>query len=98
MNNRVSIQDKEFILKYNNNSSDDFKSYEIRNCKKKNFKPKFDLPPYSNNTLLENVSEERLCLVCKNKNLLIMKQDLSNNDSDEKLSNESRFCSKCFIF
>ncbi len=98
MNNRVSIQDKEFILKYNNNSSDDFKSYEIRNCKKKNFKPKFDLPPYSNNTLVENVSEERLCLVCKNKNLLIMKQDLSNNDSDEKLSNESRFCSKCFIF
>ena len=97
MNNRVSIQDKEFILKYNNNSSDDFKSYEIRNCKKKNFKPKFDLPPYSNNTLVENVSEERLCLVCKNKNLLIMKQDLSN-DSDEKLSNESRFCSKCFIF
>ena len=98
MNNRVSIQDKEFILKYNNNSSDDFKSYEIRNCKKKNFKPKFDLPPYSNNTLVENVSEERLCLVCKNKNLLIMKQDLSNNDSDEKLSNESRFCAKCFIF
>ena len=97
MNNRVTIQDKDFILKYNNNSSDDFKSYEIRNCKKKNFEPKFDLPPYINNTLVENVCEERLCLVCKNKNLLIMKQDLSN-DSDEKLSNESRFCSKCFIF
>ena len=32
---KITIQDKEYILRYNNNSVNDFKSYEIRNCKKK---------------------------------------------------------------
>ena len=95
---KIIIQDKEYVLRYNNNSANDFKSYEIRNCKKKNFKPKFDMPPFLNNTSIENVTNERICLVCNNKNLLIMTKVLNEEDSDEKFANKSSFCSKCSIY
>ena len=95
---KIIIQDKEYVLRYNNNSANDFKSYEIRNCKKKNFKPKFDMPPFLNNTSIENVVNERICLVCNNKNLLIMTKVLKEEDSDEKFVNKSSFCSKCSIY
>ena len=95
---KIIIQDKEYVLRYNNNSANDFKSYEIRNCKKKNFKPKFDMPPFLNNTSIENVTNERICLVCNNKNLLIMTKVLKEEDSDEKFANKSSFCSKCSIY
>ena len=95
---KIIIQDKEYVLRYNNNSANDFKSYEIRNCKKKNFKPKFDMPPFLNNTSIENVINERICLVCNNKNLLIMTNVLNEEDSDEKVANKSSFCSKCSIY
>ena len=36
---RINLDGKEYELKYLNNSIDDFKCYEIRICKKKNFKP-----------------------------------------------------------
>ena len=95
---KITIQDKEYILRYNNNSVNDFKSYEIRNCKKKNFKPKFDMPPFLNNTSIENVINERICLVCNNKSLLIMTRVLNEGDSDERVANKSSFCSKCSIY
>ena len=95
---KITIQDKEYILRYNNNSVNDFKSYEIRNCKKKNFKPKFDMPPFLNNTSVENVVNERICLVCNNKSLLIMTRVLNEGDSDERVANKSSFCSKCSIY
>ncbi len=95
---KIIFQDKEYVLRYNNNSANDFKSYEIRNCKKKNFKPKFDMPPFLNNTSIENVVNERICLVCNNKNLLIMTKVLKEEDSDEKFVNKSSFCSKCSIY
>ena len=95
---KIIFQDKEYVLRYNNNSANDFKSYEIRNCKKKNFKPKFDMPPFLNNTSIENVTNERICLVCNNKNLLIMTKVLKEEDSDEKFANKSSFCSKCSIY
>ena len=90
---KIIIQDKEYVLRYNNKSANDFKSYEIRNCKKNNFKPKFDMPPFLNNTSIEYVVDERLCLVCNNKNLLIMTKVLKEEDSDEKFVNKSSFCS-----
>ena len=86
---KIIIQDKEYVLRYNNNSANDFKSYEIRNCKKKNFKPKFDMPPFLNNTSVENVVNERICLVCNNKSLLIMTRVLNEGDSDERVANKS---------
>ena len=95
---KIIIQDKEYVLRYNNNSANDFKSYEIRNCKKKNFKPKFDMPPFLNNTSVENVVNERICLVCNNKSLLIMTSVLNEGDSDERVANKSSFCSKCSIY
>ena len=95
---KIIIQDKEYVLRYNNNSANDFKSYEIRNCKKKNFKPKFDMPPFLNNTSVENVVNERICLVCNNKSLLIMTRVLNEGDSDERVANKSSFCSKCSIY
>ena len=95
---KITIQDKEYELRYNNNSADDFNSYEIRECKKKDFKPKFDMPPFSNNSSIENVVEERICLVCNNKNLLILTRILNEGDSDEKVINKSGFCSKCSVF
>jgi len=95
---KITIQDKEYELRYNNNSENDFNSYEIRECKKKDFKPKFDLPPFSNNSSIEYVVDERLCLVCNNKNLLILTRILNEGDSDEKVINKSGFCSKCYIF
>ena len=95
---KIIFQDKEYVLRYNNNSANDFKSYEIRNCKKKNFKPKFDMPPFLNNTSVENVVNERICLVCNNKSLLIMTRVLNEGDSDERVANKSSFCSKCSIY
>ena len=56
------------------------------------------MPPFLNNTSIENVTNERICLVCNNKNLLIMTKVLKEEDSDEKFANKSSFCSKCSIY
>ena len=56
------------------------------------------MPPFSNNSSIENVVDERLCLVCNNKNLLILSKILNEGDSDEKVINKSNFCSKCHVF
>ena len=74
------------------------KVMKLEIVKKKNFKPKFDMPPFLNNTSIENVTNERICLVCNNKNLLIMTKVLKEEDSDEKFVNKSSFCSKCSIY
>ena len=37
--------------------------YELRQCKKKNMKPKNDLPAYSPNSLLEKISNEKISFI-----------------------------------
>ena len=56
------------------------------------------MPSFLNNTSIENVINERICLVCNNKNLLIMTNVLNEEDYDEKVANKSSFCSKCSIY
>ena len=55
---------------------------------KKNFKPKFDMLPFLN-TSFENVVDERICLVCNNKQLLITTSVLNEKNSNERVINKS---------
>ena len=55
---------------------------------KKHFKPKFDMLPFLN-TSFQNVVDERICLVCNNKKLLITTSVLNEGDSHERVINKS---------
>ena len=78
---------KEFIISLKNSEDNNSKqfymnNYELRFCNKKTLKPKFDLPPFSSNCLLENIQEERISFICKN-NLNII---LIEKNEDEKIN------------
>ena len=59
---------------------------------KKHFKPKFDMLPFLKNSSFENVVDERICLVCNNKKLLITTSVLNEGDSHERVINKSFVC------
>ena len=83
---------KEFIISLKNsedNNSEQFymNNYELRFCNKKTLKPKFDLPPFSSNCLLENIQEERISFICKNNlNIILIEkyEDKKINKKEEK--------------
>ena len=101
---RINLDGKEYELKYLNNSIDDFKCYEIRICKKKNFKPKYDMPPFVRENYIQNIINERICLTCNN-NLLLCQKVIDDNDRNSKIDDlidekldEGGSLKKCLIY
>jgi len=57
--------------------------FEIRKCKKKSLKPNKELPPFYSSSLLKNLIEDSVSLICKN-NLNIMLIEKDNDIEEEK--------------
>ena len=93
----ITINDNsnEYIISlknYENNNKKEFftENYELRLCNKKTLKPKFDLPPISSNFLLNNIVNERLSFICKNKLYIILIEKFEDKiDKYEETIDES---------
>lgn len=95
------INEKNIVINFNNidyivslkdteDEDADFyaKNYELKPCKKKNFKPKNDCPSFSSNSLLENFDNKLISFISKNSlNVMIREKIEENNkyqyDDDE---------------
>ena len=87
------INEKNIVINFNNvdyivslkdieDEDVDFyiKNYELKPCKKKNFKPKDDCPSFSSNSLLENVDNKLISFISKNSlNVMIREKFEENN-------------------
>jgi len=96
------INEKNIVINYNNidyilslkdTEDEDIefyaKNYELKPCKKKNFKPKNDCPSYSSNSLLENVDNKLISFISKNSYNIMLREKMEENnkyqfDDDEE--------------
>jgi hypothetical protein len=93
------INEKNITIKYNNTNytvyikdeqdteDADFytKNYELKPCKKKNFKPKNDNPSYSPNSLLKNIDKNKISFVSKSPlNIMLIEKFEENEEENNK--------------
>ena len=93
------INEKNITIKYNNTNytvyikdeqdteDADFytKNYELKPCKKKNFKPKNDNPSYSPNSLLKNIEKNKISFVSKSPlNIMLIEKYEENEEENNK--------------
>ena len=83
----INYDSKDYILSVKENQNDDTKNFyinnfEIRKCKKKTFKPKDDVPPFSPELLLNNILDDTISFICKN-NMYIMLIEKFDDDIEE---------------
>jgi hypothetical protein len=93
------INEKNITIKYNNTNytvyikdeqdteDADFytKNYELKPCKKKNFKPKSDSPSYSPNSLLKNIDKNKISFVSKSPlNIMLIEKFEENEEENNK--------------
>ena len=88
------INEQNIVIKYNNidyivslkDTEDDddidfyVKNYELKPCKKKNFKPKNDCPSFSANSLLENVDNKLISFISKNSFNVMLREKVEENN------------------
>jgi hypothetical protein len=87
------INEKNLVINYNNidyivslkdTEEEDInfyiKNYELKPCKKKNFKPKNDCPSFSPNSLLENVDNKLISFISKNSLNLMLRERIEENN------------------
>ena len=75
INYNISLKDCE----NENNKNFYINNYELRQCKKKDCSPKFDLPYYSDKSLLKNISNEKLSFVVKDSVNIMIIEKLDNS-------------------
>ena len=93
------INEKNITIKYNNTNytvyikdeqdteDADFytENYELKPCKKKNFKPKSDCPSYSPNSLLKNIDKNKISFVSKSPlNIMLIEKFEENEEENNK--------------
>lgn len=93
------INEKHITIKYNNTEytvyikdeqdteDADFytKNYELKPCKKKNFKPKVDNPSYSPNSLLKYIDSNKISFVSKSPlNIMLIEKYETNEEENNK--------------
>lgn len=62
---------------------------------KKNFKPKMDMPSYSYDSILKNLKDERISLIIKNQENILLQEEISDeiiNSNDEENNYEKESC------
>ena len=97
------INEKNITIKYNNTNYTvyikdeqdtedvDFytKNYELKPCKKKNFKPKNDNPSYSPNSLLKYIDNNKISFVSKSPlNIMLIEKYEENNNYHQYYDDE----------
>lgn len=62
---------------------------------KKNLKPKMDMPSYSYDSILKNLKDERISLIIKNQENILLREEISDetiNSNDEENDYEKESC------
>ena len=80
----INFNNVDYIVSLKDTEDEDvdfyIKNYELKPCKKKNFKPKDDCPSFSSNSLLENVDNKLISFISKNSlNVMIREKFEENN-------------------
>lgn len=97
----INFSLKEYIisLKNSDNNSKEFhtNNFELRFCHKKTLKPNYDKPPFSPNSLLADIQNERISFICKNKLYIMLIEKYVDNKTlkNEKEKNnvkEKKIC------
>ena len=79
----VSLKDIEDI-EDENDETFYCKNYELKACKKKNFKPKEDSPSFSSKSILKNIDNKKISFVSKNPlNIMIREKFETNKEEGE---------------
>ena len=73
--------------------------YELRNCKKKNHFPKYDLPPLLDDSIVENIIGQRVCIICKSNDVIILNSVMNDSEIERNYEKEREKvkCNKCII-
>lgn len=88
----INFKNVDYIVSLKDTEDEDvdfyIKNYELKPCKKKNFKPKNDCPSFSPKSLLENVDNKLISFISKSSlNIMIREKIEENNkyqyDDDE---------------
>ena len=88
----INFNNVDYIVSLKDTEDEDvdfyIKNYQLKPCKKKNFKPKNDCPSFSSNSLLENFDNKLISFISKNSlNVMIREKIEENNkyqyDDDE---------------
>ena len=98
---KISIKhnSSEFILSLKEIDKDVRNNYELRPCKKKTHKPKFDYPSYSLDAKLNGVLKDRVSFIAKKPENIIFKEKLSNvNPKSSKVINGNNNHGNCILF
>ena len=95
----INYSSNEFILLLKEPVKDLRNNYELRPCKKKTHKPKFDYPSYSLDAKLIGVNKDRVSFIVKDSDNIILKEKINNfgQKTSEKI-NENNNNRNCILF
>ena len=67
------------------------KNYEIKPCKKKNFRPKLDSPSFSPKSLLKYIDNEKISFISKCPLNIMLREKMEINEIEEEGDNKYQF-------
>ena len=80
----INFNNVDYIVSLKDTEDEDvdfyIKNYELKPCKKRNFKPKNDCPSFSPNSLLENVDNKLISFISKNSLNLMLRERIEENN------------------
>ena len=103
VNKEINLNNKKYYIylkKIDDDVNEDnlYKYNYILKPAKKNFKPKNDMPNYSFHSFLKDIKDERLSFVCNNKENILLKEILDDDEFDNlNDSNEGKIRPKIKI-
>ena len=94
----IEIDYRKYFLCLKENDENVYKEkYELRNCKKKNHFPKYELPALSDNSIVENIIGQRICILSKSNDVLLLNPVIDENENEKKFEKDNYHSSKCII-
>ena len=80
----INFNNVDYIVSLKDTEDEDvdfyIKNYELKPCKKKNFKPKNDCPSFSSNSLLENFDNKLISFISKNSLNVMIREKIEENN------------------
>ena len=80
----INFNNVDYIVSLKDTEDEDvdfyIKNYQLKPCKKKNFKPKNDCPSFSSNSLLENFDNKLISFISKNSLNVMIREKIEENN------------------
>ena len=97
----INIGSRKYFLSLREGEDGLYKEkYELRNCKKKNHFPKYELPPLLDDSIVETIIGQRICILYKNNDAMLLNPILDENENKndyEKEIKKEKYHGKCII-